>query len=182
MEMNKVLQNQEKVKNAFEKYTESLKKVEERRNLWNSETKIKIIETLTLVEQTFKFGWHVHKIENMDNYQTVNIQCSNVHSGIIENDIDFASGKITKRKVYRKEGGYLSYCQSYIGKIHVIIGIPFIEELVTPKNSHEVIATIERQDLTEDIITSHVITFLEKLQEFESIDITQIGYKLPSQN
>jgi hypothetical protein len=174
--MTRVLQNHDKVKTAFDKYVDTLKTVQERRQLWKTETKDKIIEILTLIQNSFKFDWHIQRLEQIENYQTININCNNQSSGMVETIIDNETGKPKKFKAYVKYGGYLAYCQSYNGKINVIIGFPYIEEWVTQKDA-EVIATIEPNQMTEEMISQHVIKFLQTMTEWEGMDRPPIGFK-----
>lgn len=173
--MNRELKNQEKVRIVFDKYVDSLTKTTERRELWKTETKEKIFEVLSLVEKTFKFQWHVQRIEVIDNYQTINICCNDRASGLIETIYEENTNNLIKRKSFIKHGGYLAYCQSYNGKINVVIGFPYIDEWVEQMNS-KVIATLEPSQITETLITDQVIYFLQSLSEWEGKDRTPVGF------
>jgi len=171
--MTRILEKHDIIKAAFDKYTETVSKVNERRDLWTNETKVKIIETLTLVKDSFKFEWHVQKLEQTLNFQTINICFNQKNSGTVDVIID------TETKVYKtytKYGGYLAYCQSYNGKINVIIGFPYIDELVY-KRDIKVIYTIEPEQVTEELISKHVVMFLETMAEWEGKDRESIGFK-----
>lgn len=174
--MTRILEKHDDIKVAFEKYTDTLKKTSERRDLWTNETKAKIIETLTLVKDSFKFDWQVQRIEGTQNYQTINICFNQKHSGIVDVTIDEATGKQKSFKVYTKHGGYLAYCQSYNGKINVIIGFPYIDEWVSQMDI-KVIDTIEPVQVTEELISKHVIKFLDMMTEWEGKDRDSIGFK-----
>lgn len=189
--METISEMQNKVKQTFDKYLEALNKTKERRQLWINETKERIIKTLTLIEQTYKFDWHVQRLENVQNYQTINICCNTQNSGIIETTFDINSNKPLKTKAYKKYGGYLAYCQSYNGKINVIMGLPHVEEWVGEMNTR-VITTIEPSNVTEEIILQHVIEFLQILTKWEGMEDMEddgrarierlpVGYKLAEQ-
>jgi hypothetical protein len=175
MTMTGELQNQEKVKIAFDKYVDSLTKTTERRELWKTETKEKIYEILILVENSFKFQWHVQRIEVIENYQTINISFNSMGSGLIETTYDEKTNKPIKRKSFIKHGGYLAYCQSFNGKINVVIGFPYIEEWVDQMDL-KVIATLEPSQITETIITEHLICFLQSMSEWEGKDRNPVGF------
>jgi hypothetical protein len=175
MKMTGELQNQEKVKVAFDKYVESLTKTNERRELWNTRIKEKIFEVLSLIENTFKFQWNVQKIETIENYQTINICCNDTSSGIIETIYESNTENPIKKKSFVKHGGYLAYCQSYNGKINVVIGFPYIEKWVDQMDS-KVIATLEPGQITEASIIEHVTTFLQTMSEWEGRDRFPIGF------
>ncbi len=167
--------NQEKLQEAFDKYLSTLTKTSERRKLWTSETKNIIIETLTAIQKTFKMGWRIQKLEQTENYQTINIHIDNHSSGIIQ-----TNNNGTSIKSFTKYGGYLAYCQSYNGKINVIIGFPYIEEWVSQMDI-KVIATIEPNEVTEELITNNIIHFLKTMEEWEGKDREPrepVGYKL----
>jgi len=174
--MRRVLNKHGEIKSAFDSYMGTLKQTEARRDLWKSETKDKLLDTLSLIEKDFEFDWHVQKIDLMDNYQTVNISCNNKNSGIVEREIDLDTGKIKRSKAHVKRGGYLAYCQSYNGKINVIVGFPSIDELVDEKEV-KVIANIEPKQLTEELISEQVIEFLKLLSDWEGMDRAPIGFK-----
>lgn len=175
MTMIRVLQNHSNIENAFEKYIGTLKKTNERRELWTNETKAKIVETLTLINNTFNFDWHVQKIEGILNYQTINICFNNKTSGILDAETEPTTGKQKVAKAYIKYGGYLAYCQSYNGKINVIIGFPHIEEWVS-KMDIKVIDTIDPSEVTEELISTHMVKFLDTMTEWEGIERTPIGF------
>ncbi len=177
MATTRILNKNDKVKIAFNRYIDTLKKTEERRELWKTETKNKLIDTLTLIQKSFKFDWRVQKLESDENYQTINIHCDSKNSGIVENKIDSSTGKVTGKKAYIKHGAYLAYCQSHNGRINVIIGFPYIDELVS-KMDIKVIATIEPNQVSEDLISDHVIKFLNTISEWEGMDTPQIGFQM----
>lgn len=175
--MDTNLKNHEKIKDAFEKYTKRLDKTSERRELWKNKTKEKIICTLELIQSHFKFDWHVQKLEDIENYQTINISCNSKSSGMIETERDFETGKVTKVKSYIKYGGYLAFGQSYNGMINVFIKYPYIEEWVKEMNV-EVLDTIEPSKLSEEVISQFAIQFLNKLSTWEGTDRTPLGFKM----
>ncbi len=175
MAITEVLENHNMLKEAFDKYLNSLDQTNERRQLWNSEVKEKIFNVLTSIYNSFKFDWHVQRLESVSNYQTINISCNSHNSGMVKTFYDDNTGKPTKRKAYTKHGGYLAYCQSYNGKINVIIGFPYIDEWVTQMDA-KVIATVEPSAITEDIISQHVIKFLQIMSEWEGMDRPPIGF------
>ncbi len=175
--MTRILEKHDSIKDAVDKYTDTLKKVNERREIWTNESKAKIIDTLTLVKETFKFDWQVQRLEGTKNYQTINICFNQKSSGIIDIKIDEATGKEKGLKAYIKQGGYLAFCQSFNGKINVIIGFPSIEEWVS-RMDVKVIDTIEPEQVTEELISKHVVKFLETMTEWEGKDRETIGFKL----
>ena len=170
-----VLENYNMLKEAFDRYLNSLNKTNERRQLWTSEVKEKIFNILTTIHNSFKFDWHVQRLESVSNYQTINISCNSQNSGLVETFYDNNTGNPTNRKVYTKHGGFLSYCQSYNGKLNVIIGFPYIDEWVTEMDA-KVIATIEPSTITQEIISEHVIKFLQIMSEWEGMDRPPIGF------
>jgi hypothetical protein len=176
MTMMRILEKHNSIKDAFDKYTDTLKKVNERRELWTNETKTNIINTLTLVKDTFKFDWQVQRLEGTKNYQTINICFNKKNSGIVDVKIDEVTGKEKGFKAYTKSGGYLAFCQSYNGKINVIIGFPYIDEWVSQMDA-KVIDTIEPELVTEELISKHVVNFLETMTDWEGKDRESIGFK-----
>lgn len=176
MTMTRNLEKHDIIKDAFEKYTYILKKVNERRELWTNETKAKIIDTLTLVKDTFKFDWQVQRLEGTQNYQAINICFNQKSSGIVDIKIDEHTGKQKGFEAYTKHGGYLAFCQSYNGKINVIIGFPYIDEWVSQMDV-KVIDNIEPEQATEELISKYVVKFLETMTEWEGKDRDTIGFK-----
>src|ERR1035437_1161224 len=123
-----VIKNQVEIDAVFEKYKSALNKIEERRLLWNSDIKSKTINCLSKIQQTYGLDWQVQRIENLKNYQTINISFNTRSSGIVEiNDEGTNKNSIKK---FVKYGGYLAYSQLYHGKISVFIGYPYIDEWV----------------------------------------------------
>jgi hypothetical protein len=176
MTMTRILEKHDSIKVAFDKYVDTLQKTNERRELWTNETKAKIIESLTLVKDSFKCDWLVQRLERTRNCQTINICFNTKNSGIVDVKIDESTGKEKGVKSYTKHGGYLAYCQSYNGKINVIIGFPYIDEWVFQMDA-KVIDTIEPERVTEELISSHVIKFLDIMTEWEGKDRNPIGFK-----
>jgi hypothetical protein len=172
--MTQILENKAEISQAFKKYLESLDKTNERRILWNKDTKRQIVETLELIVSSFKYDWLVQRLEYIENYQTINVCLNNKGSGMIQNIKDSDTGYSVGHK-YIKHGGYLAFCQSYNGNINVIIGFPYIDEWVLPMDT-KVIATIEPSQVTEELITEYVITFLQTMTEWEGHDRPSDGY------
>ncbi len=173
--MAQILDNQDKLAEAFDRYIESLVKTEERRQLWVTETKGKILEVLKAIEKTFEFEWSVQLLEDIKNYQTINLSFANTQSGLEEILVNNKTGR-KRKKSYIKHGGYLAFCQSYNGKINVIIGFPDIEIWVLPMEA-KVIATVEPSHITEELITEYVVKFLQTMTEWEGEDRLPIGFK-----
>ncbi|MFH7010852.1 hypothetical protein ACHRV5_03215 [Flavobacterium sp. FlaQc-52] len=171
------MKNQEKLKQAFEKYSDSLIQIQERRLLWKNETKEKIYEALKTIENEFKPHFHIQKIEHIENYQTINISFNSQNSGMIETVKDFQTGKITSFKPYLKHSGYLAFSQSYNGKINIFMKFPYIEEWILEMNV-EVFDTIEPKLVTEELISEFVIKFLNKQSQWEGADRTPVGFKM----
>ena len=174
--MERILNKQKKLKEAFEKYTESINKTNERRQLWKSETKGKIYDVLKLIEKNFKFDWHVQRLEDIENYETINISCNSKSSGLKETVRELGTENIKSSKVFVKYGGYLAFSQSYNGKINVFMKFPYIEEWVQEMNV-EVFDTIEPVQITEELISDFVIKFLDKLSKWEGVDREPLGCK-----
>lgn len=173
--MTRILKNQEKIKAAFDKYTEALNKTNSRRVLWTAETKIFLLETLTLIKETFPFDWAVQQIESIENFQAINLCCHAQPSGYIETLFDSTDKAIDKRS-YVKYGGYLSYAQSYNGKINIFMEYPYIEEWVEQLEP-QLFETLKPSEITEEKITQHVIKFLEMISQWEGTDRPHIGFK-----
>ena len=172
------IKNQEEINKAFDKYKNALDRIDERRLLWNSEIKSIIIKSLTNIQQTHKLNWEVQRIENLKNYQTINISFYTTNSGIVEIKDKDSDEKGLKKFV--KHGGYLAYSQLYHGKISVFIGYPHIDEWVE-QMENEFINLYEPNEINEDLIESHVITFLDTMAEWEGtfkvqIERRKVGY------
>jgi len=174
--MTRILEKYDSIKTAFDKYIDIVRKVNVRREFWTNETKIKIIDSLTLVKDSFNFDWQVQSLEQSRNYQTINICFNSKRSGIADIKIDEFTNKEKGYKAYTKHDGYLAFCQSYNGKINLIIGFPFIDELISQMVA-KVIDTIVPENLTEELISKYVITFLDTMIEWEGKDIASIGFK-----
>jgi len=172
------IKNKLEIDTAFEKYNNALDKIEERRLLWNSEIKSKIINYLSIIQKTYGLDWQVQRIENLKNYQTINISFNTTSSGIVEiNDND--SDEKGWRK-FVKYGGYLAYSQLYHGKISVFIGYPYIDEWVE-QMENKFINLYDPNEINEDLIENHVITFLDDMAEWEGtfkveIERNRVGY------
>lgn len=178
--MEKKLKIAQDFKTAFTNYTDCLSKVEARRQLWETETKEIIYNSLTQITKDYKFQWHVQRLEHLTNYQTINISFNNLNSGISEKEYDKA-GKLVHAKSYIKHGGYMAYCQSFNGKVNVLIVYPYIEEWVTQKEA-KVIATIEPKEISNEKILQHLVQFLNEMSAWEGTDRPPIGYQVGTNN
>jgi len=174
--MEKKLKIDQEFKAAFTNYTDCISKVESRRQLWEKETKEIIFESLTQITNDYPFHWHVQRLEHLSNYQTINICINNLNSGITEKEFD-DKGKLVHAKSYIKHGGYLAYCQSYNGKVNVLIVYPYIEEWVT-QNEVNVIATLEPKEINKEKILKHLVQFLNEMSAWEGTERLPIGYQI----
>ena len=113
----------------------------------------------------------VEKEEKVDGMGLIFLYFEKRESGISEK-----LGKV--KQPFIKEGGYLFYTQIYSGKVSVLISFPTIENVVTREDPLQ-IDILCPGDLNEEIITSHVVTFLKKMIEWEGLDINHraIGFK-----
>jgi hypothetical protein len=170
------LEKHDSISSAVDKYKDSIKKVNERREIWTKETKSKIFETLTKVKDAFEQDWQVQRLEHTQNCQTINICFNSIHSGIVDINTDVVTSKEKATKAYIKHGGYLAFCQTYNGKIKVIVGFPYIDEWIAPMDP-KVIDTIEPEKLTEELISKYVVIFIENMTDWEGKDRESIGFK-----
>lgn len=157
------------IEKAVLRHQESLKKIEERRNLWVKDKKKELIDVLTLVSTTFSADWQCQNFKAAENLETVNITFNDHPVGIFEKS---AAGV----KSYPQSGGYLAFAQSFNGKIHVVVGYPNIEG-ITEQKAPDHLDTIEPTQITESKITEYVIAFLDKMSEWEGNErFSKIGY------
>jgi len=166
---HKKLKKQKEISAAFQTYRKAIDLTQTRRLLWESKKKDTIVEVLTMVTRSFQDDWFVQVLDDWKSFQTVNLSFGGQHSGISTSSMTAFDTKIRK-------GGYLAYAQSYNGLIHVFVGYPVIEE-ITGQTEAKLIATLEPQDITEELIATHVIQFLDMLGEWEGLDKPLIGYR-----
>lgn len=171
----RVLNKETKIKDAHQNYLNALIQTNERRELWQSSTKNTLIEVLEMIAAQIKdLNPEVQRFKVLDHLETVNIVCGLLPSGHVERG-EKENGPYIN--YYQKEGGCLSYSQSYNGKIHVMISYPFIEK-VTGKIETTLVATMEPKEITEDVISDHFITFMEAKTKWEGLDVaTELGFK-----
>ncbi len=163
------MMNLEEVKLQLKKYRKVLKKVNQNRADWNL-TKDLIYDTLSTIRNNTKMKATVGKEEKIDGMELVFLYFEKRKSGISEK-----LGKV--KHPFIKEGGYLFYTQIYSGKVSVLISFPTIENVVAREEPRQIDILCPR-DLNEEMITSHVVTFLKSMTEWEGLDINHrtIGF------
>lgn len=91
-------------------YETVLKEIDRKRELWQTETKSLIKNTLDEIKNLYKLYWHVQVLDITKNSEGVNITFGKTPSGIFEQ---------TERrsKMYVKNGGTIVFSQAYNGDI-----------------------------------------------------------------
>jgi hypothetical protein len=152
----------DKIKAVAEHYKNAISDINNKRNLWNTQTEQFIFETLITIKNSVPLEWTVRKVERMRNLESVELIFMDGMSGISEGGVAFL-------KTYRKIGGKLVFTQAYSGQILVLYLPPFVQELM-PQPQPQLLGEIDPEDITADFIAKHVETFLNNMATWEGSD------------
>jgi hypothetical protein len=154
----------------IEEFKSAQDKIDQNRQLWVDTTKPLLIKSLEMIRDKFDLGWDVQIIDEIKNFETVNISLGFKRSGLR------ISGN--KMKSYLKSGGSLVFSQAYNGDIFVIVMYPFIEELVTEKEN-KLLGKYDPNTINEEFITDKVVTFIDEMIKWEKATLyNKIGFKI----
>jgi len=150
----------EEIKTQVNEYFTVLKEITEKRLLWESSTKDRLWDTLTNVVKSTSIRGEVRFLgEKIKNSEGIQLFLSDSPSGISETT---NSGG----KLFVKRGGFLNFSQLYNGDIVVIIGFPYVVELMEEINPLE-IGKFHPSLITEEFIYDKVGIFLNKMIQWE---------------
>jgi hypothetical protein len=147
-----------------------------RRNVWNTTTKDLIFNALSKIKGETALEWFVQENNLIAHHEAVYLKLANTHSGIVIEEND---GNKTTIKGFIKHGGYLLYAQHVNGRISVLISYPHVDEFVV-ESEHKKIGYYDPEEITEELIYSHVGNFLDEIIAWESADLKQPpAFKVP---
>lgn len=146
---------------------------ESRRALWRDRTKEYIFSTLSNIVKETSLPCFVQKNEFYTNHEGVNLQFGSRPSGISRTSRT-STGTTMENLVL--SSGYITFSQSYNGKVFVIIVYPYVEGIVG-KSEPLVVGQYEHVDINEPFIYSHVCRFLDEMIMWENNTKPMIGFQ-----
>jgi len=145
-------------------------KIQKNREIWTSQTKPILIETLGKIKEKFDLEWHVQILDEVKNSEGVNITFGFKRSG-------FKSVSDKTMRSYLKKGGTIVFSQAYNGEIFVIILYPFVEEFVS-ESDNKLLGKFDPLIINEDFIVEKVSTFIDEMIKWEkSTFYNRVGFK-----
>jgi hypothetical protein len=157
------------ISNLSKAYTDTLEKIQQRRELWKNSTRENIHKVLENILSTAKLkNMNTQKVLGCENLEAVNIGFYQTASGIVLID-----GKEVKSA--EKHGGRLYFSQAYNGKIFVIILYPYIDDYVDQMDNN-LIGTHEPEEFSNELIVNYFEKFMSEMIKWETNDRKPIGY------
>ena len=161
----------EDLKDDVQKYTKTISEINQKRKLWDVETKALITETLQEITKMYDLDWDVFTIETTRNLEGINLTFGNNFSGIYsEND--------KGQKRYAKTGGNLVFSQAYNGDIFIILMTPTVNDLISEEDAQKIIGKVSPSKIDKEFIIQHVSKFLSELIDWENLKSSHtLGFK-----
>ena len=160
---------QKKLDSLVAKYKEEMLVVNERRKEWQERVKPLILSILEDFVKKDELPCEVGVNSNFKNMEVVYLAFQNEDSGIANNH---------NQQIFTKTGGGLMYAQQANGKVNSFIILPFIENIKGDKNDTQEINSCHISDINEEMIKGDLITFLQKLLDWECLLREPIGFKM----
>jgi hypothetical protein len=152
-----------------EEYALALIKIQERRKHWQLQTKPFLQRHLKEITDKTKLTWKAGSNETMQNLESIFIVFDSEPSGIVEQTQFSVVQKI-------KVGGFLSFSQNRNGQVIAWISFPFIDNMTEEKTKHEVLETVEPEEITEEAVNRFVHKFLDEMIQWENDARDEIGF------
>lgn len=157
------------ITNLSKAYTETLEKIQQRRELWKNSARENIHKVLENILSSAKLkNMNTQKVVGCENLEAVNIGFYQIASGIVLTD-----GKGVKSA--EKHGGRLCFSQAYNGKIFVRILYPYIDDYVDQMDNN-LIGTHEPDEFSNELIINYFEKFMNEMIKWETNDRKPIGY------
>lgn len=159
----------ENITKLAEEYALTLVKVQERRKHWQLQTKPFLLNHLKEITEKTSLTWKSGSNEAIQNLESIFIVFDSEPSGIVE-QTQFS----TVQKI--KVGGFLSFSQNRNGQVIAWISFPYIDNMTEEKTKHEVLETIEPEEVTEETVNRFVHKFLDEMIQWENDARDEIGF------
>lgn len=140
-------------------YKASVATVVDKKLLWRSSVKNKILETLRAVATRYDIGWRVQELSWLHNNEAVNIAFDSFPTAVSEKADLIPSYQFMK-------GGALVFSQSYSGDIEVFLFFPAFQNSSSGSSSLEM-GVYTPVDITEDLIIEKTDDFLREMIKWE---------------
>ncbi|WP_343304750.1 hypothetical protein AAHN97_24625 [Chitinophaga niabensis] len=159
----------ENITKLAEEYALTLAKVQERRKHWQLQTKPFLLKHLKEITEKTKLTWKSGSNETMQNLESIFIVFDSEPSGIVEQTQFSVVNKI-------KVGGFLSFSQNRNGQVIAWISFPFIDNMTEEKTKHEVLETVEPEEINEESVNRFMHKFLDEMIQWENDARDEIGF------
>ncbi|MCS6821222.1 MAG: hypothetical protein NZ551_05055 [Microscillaceae bacterium] len=152
----------EAIKKAVSQLNQITERVKQRQEYWRNFTEDVLYRTLT---QAKEWGLEatVKKTYRFINLETIYLSVKNEPSTFIE-EYEEETHPITKH------GAHLIYRQTPSGLVCVKMYYPYIQGVIQKSDEESItVELLEPQEITQEKILDHVLIFLNKLCEWESL-------------
>jgi hypothetical protein len=150
-------------------YKTSIKTVVDKKILWNTKTKSRILKTLQAIAKHYTIGWKVQELSWIGTNEAVNITFDSFPKELID-----CTNQIPTYQFI--QGGALIFSQSYSGDVHVFVLFPYVEHIPT-ENSNIELEFYNPKDITEKLIIEKVDEFLKEMIKWEVPSVQhKLGY------
>jgi hypothetical protein len=140
-------------------YKASIKTVVDKKTVWQTKTKKKIINTLNAICKQYNIGWKVQELNWIGTNEAVNITFDSFPKELID-----CTNQIPAYQFI--QGGALVFSQSYTGDVHIFILFPYVEQISIENSSIE-LEIYTPNDITEKLIIEKVDEFLKEMIKWE---------------
>lgn len=142
------------LKNAYEK-------MNSKREAWTQTTKPLLSSTLEKITEKFDLNWEVYNVDHRHNLEAVQLSFGKSNSGITERT-EYG------QKSFTKNGGILSFTQTYNGDVLVLIFTPSIDEVVEQDETFRIITKRAPDQIDEEFVYVQVGKFITEMVAWET--------------
>ncbi|PKP25364.1 MAG: hypothetical protein CVU03_08410 [Bacteroidetes bacterium HGW-Bacteroidetes-2] len=161
----------EHLEERINEYKNSVQTVLDKRILWDTKTRIQIIQSLKKAENTYQVGWKVQELKWIHTNESINISFNTFPPEIIEKAKSIPSFQFL-------QGGSLIFSQLHNGDINVFVLFPIVENSVSLENEIEDLGTFAPIEITEKLIVEKVDEFLKQMIQWEvPLAKSKVGFK-----
>ncbi len=140
-------------------YKASIKKVVEKKTLWNDTVKPLLLKTLKTIVSKYEIGWKVQELSWIHNNEAVNITFDSFPKDLID-----CTNRIPSYQFLY--GGTLVFSQTYSGDINIFVIFPQVNSISSEDNSID-FGMLSPANISEKIINEKVDEFLKEMINWE---------------
>lgn len=149
----------EHLQERIEDYKASIKKVVDKKILWQTKVKSLLTDTLKNVQKQYEIGWQVQELNWIHSNEAINITFDLFPPELIDCTNQIPSYQFIL-------GGALVFSQSYSGDVYVFILFPDIDNVPLENKSMD-LGIYNPKDIDERLIIEKVDEFLKEMINWE---------------